>query len=163
MKKLLLQLPVWMLIGAILMLGGCVTTGATSPETFDAMVKETWEKYSAAMIAGDADNWIKLWDDKGVQLPPDKPMVNGKAAIKKAIQGFFTVLKVETFVIHISKTFVDHEFGFAYGNYTYTLVPKAGGEKIFGDGKYETIFRKQPDGSWKIFRDCFNSNIPPAQ
>ncbi len=161
MKKTLSQITVLIIVGVIFVLAGCATMGATSPETFEATIKATWEKYSAAMIAGDADNWIKLWDDNGVQLPPNAPMVDGKAAIKKRIQGFFAAMKVETFVIRISKTFVDHKFGFAYGNYTFTLVPRAGGEKIFGDGKYETIFRKQPDGSWKIFRDCFNSNVPP--
>lgn len=27
-------------------------------------------------------------------------------------------------------------------------------------GKYLTVFRKQADGSWKIFRDCFNLDVP---
>jgi ketosteroid isomerase-like protein len=27
--------------------------------------------------------------------------------------------------------------------------------------KYLTIYRRQPDGSWKIYRDISNSNEPP--
>jgi ketosteroid isomerase-like protein len=27
-------------------------------------------------------------------------------------------------------------------------------------GKYVTIWRKQPDGSWKVVEDMFNSDIP---
>jgi len=25
----------------------------------------------------------------------------------------------------------------------------------------ETHTKRPPDGSWKIYRDCFNSNVPP--
>ena len=30
------------------------------------------------------------------------------------------------------------------------------GEKV--DGKFLTIFRRQDDGSWRIYRDAFNMN-----
>jgi ketosteroid isomerase-like protein len=52
-------------------------------------------------------------------------------------------------------------FGFARGTYSALLVPKAGGEEIPIDGKYLTIFKKQADGTWKIYRDAFNSSVPP--
>jgi ketosteroid isomerase-like protein len=136
--------------------------GKANPETFAAYVESTWEGYSAYMISENADGWIELWDDDGVQLPPGAPMVIGKAAIKRAVDASYEALDWQEFVIQISGTFVDHELGFAYGNYTFTAQPRSGGPKILGDGKYETIFRKQSDGSWKIFRDCFNSNVPPA-
>jgi ketosteroid isomerase-like protein len=50
---------------------------------------------------------------------------------------------------------------FARGMYSATLVPKAGGAQIPIDGKFLTILARQPDGSWKIWRDIFNSNQPP--
>ena len=31
------------------------------------------------------------------------------------------------------------------------------------DGKYLTILKKQPDGSWKIHRGAFNSNVSAGQ
>jgi ketosteroid isomerase-like protein len=36
----------------------------------------------------------------------------------------------------------------------------AGGKEARVDGKFLTIFKKQSDGSCKIYRDCFNSNTP---
>jgi len=30
-------------------------------------------------------------------------------------------------------------------------------------GKYLTVFRKQPDGSWKAVADMINSDLPLAQ
>jgi ketosteroid isomerase-like protein len=55
---------------------------------------------------------------------------------------------------------VSGNLGFARCTYTLSMVPKAGGETIEYDGKALTILEKQADGSWKIARDCFNSNVP---
>jgi ketosteroid isomerase-like protein len=117
-------------------------------------------KYSNLWMAGDIDNWIKLWDDGGVQLPPNAPMKMNVAEIAKSSKEARAAYRWTTFAIKIIGTFVDQTYGFVYGNYTYTFVPRAGGAEAKGDGKYETIFKKQADGSWKIFRDCFNSNVP---
>jgi len=42
------------------------------------------------------------------------------------------------------------------------MTPKAGGETIHAmpDAKALTLYERQPDGSWKIVYDCFNSNLP---
>ncbi|MEZ4715137.1 MAG: DUF4440 domain-containing protein [Caldilineaceae bacterium] len=38
--------------------------------------------------------------------------------------------------------------------------PKAGGDDVYIDGKYMSVLMRQPDGSWKLYRDIFNSNVP---
>ena len=154
------RLPAWGVLAALVLLTGCATTGKANPDEFAAFVRSTWEKYSAYMVREDAESWITLWDEEGVQLPPGAPMVVGRPAIRKAIDASYGAMNWEAFAIQISGTFVDHDLGFAYGNYKFTVQPRAGGPKVFGDGKYETIFRRQADGSWRIFRDCFNSNVP---
>ena len=161
MKKTWVFLAVAVLVTSLLGLVGCSTMPKASPEAFEKAVKATWDRYSATLLAGDLDGWIALWDEGGVQLPPNAPMNVGVPAIKKGMAATFAAVTFEKFAIAISGTFVDHEYGFVYGNYTYTLAPKVGGAKIPGDGKYETILKRQPDGSWKIFRDCFNSNLVP--
>jgi ketosteroid isomerase-like protein len=52
-------------------------------------------------------------------------------------------------------------YGLARGIYTWTWTPKDGGAKADYDGKFMTLFKKQANGSWKIYRDSFNSNLPP--
>jgi ketosteroid isomerase-like protein len=161
MKRAWAFLTVVVLLTSLLGLVGCSTMPKATPEAFGKAVNAIWEKYSASLLAGDINGWIALWDEGGVQLPPNAPMNVGVPAIKKSMMNTFAAVKFEKFAITISGTFVDHEYGFVYGNYTYTLTPKAGGAKILGDGKYETILKRQRDGSWKIFRDCFNSNLAP--
>jgi ketosteroid isomerase-like protein len=161
MKKAWVSLAVAVLATGLFGLVGCSTRPKATPEAFEKAVNAIWEKYSATLLAGDINGWIALWDEGGVQLPPNAPMNVGIPAIKKSMMATFAAVKFEKFAIAISGTFVDHKYGFVYGNYTYTLAPKAGGVKILGDGKYETILKRQPDGSWRIFRDCFNSNLAP--
>ncbi|MEE8586821.1 MAG: hypothetical protein V3T83_18425 [Acidobacteriota bacterium] len=53
------------------------------------------------------------------------------------------------------------DWAFDRGTYTITLTPKAGGEPVFEDeAKYLTITKRQPDGSWKIYRTISNSDRP---
>ena len=53
------------------------------------------------------------------------------------------------------------DWAFKRGTYTMSYKLKSGGETAFADGKFLTINKQQKDGSWKIYCDCFNSNVPP--
>jgi len=163
MKKSLLQFFVCMLMGVVLLLAGPATAGkAADVEAFKAAVQDTMDKYSIAMNAENSDLWILLWDENGMQMPPGAPAVVGKPAIEKGIRGSHQALDWEEFTINLEEVQVAGDWGFARGTYSASITPKAGGETAFLDGKYLTIFKRQPDGSWKIFRDCFNSNVPPG-
>lgn len=48
------------------------------------------------------------------------------------------------------------DWAFSRGNYTATQTVQ--GNTVEVDGKFMTIFRRQDDGQWKIYRDIFNSN-----
>ena len=151
-------------MGVALLLAGSATTGnAADVEAFRAAVQDTFDKYSAAMNAEDSDVWILSWDENGIQMPPGAPAVVGKPAIEKMIRGVHQALDWEKFTIRLEEVQVGGDWGYARGTYSASITPKAGGETAFIDGKYLTILKRQPDGSWKIFRDCFNSNVPPSE
>ena len=67
---------------------------------FEATVLDTWVTYSATVNAGDVDGWIALWDDDGVQMPPNAPAVHGKPAIREAATGMFQAADFEEFTIN---------------------------------------------------------------
>jgi len=150
-------------MGVILLLAGPATAEkAADVEAFKAAVEDTWDKYSIAMNAENPDLWISLWDENGIQMPPGAPAVVGRPAIEKGIHESYQALDWEEFTINLEEVRVAGDWGFARGTYSASITPRAGGETAFLDGKYLTILKRQPDGSWKIFRDCFNSNVPPG-
>ncbi len=67
----------------------------------------------------------------------------GKAAIRTSEMPLFAAFTFETFVISVARTCVDHDLGVAYGACTCTLAPKAGGDKMKVDAKFETLFKRQ--------------------
>ena len=133
----------------------------TENEAFRAAVEEIFATYSAANMNGDADLYISLWDENGIQMGPNKPAVFGKSTIGEGKRKMLQKTEYESQIIKVEEVQVAGDWGFARGTFTGSVKPKAGGATTNVDGKYLTIFKKQADGSWKIFRDCFNFNVPP--
>ncbi|MCB0257147.1 MAG: nuclear transport factor 2 family protein, partial [Anaerolineae bacterium] len=121
-------------------------------------INAVWREYEASQLAGDPDRWIALWAEDGVQMPPGSPPVVGKAAIDTRDREDLAVNEYSEFTIENEEVEVSGDLAFARGTFKVTVAAKSGGEPMHFEGKYTTIFRQQPDGTWKIYRDTFNSN-----
>jgi uncharacterized protein (TIGR02246 family) len=137
-----------------------VAAPETNVDAVTEAVMAIWDEYEASLLAGDADRWIALWAEDGVQLPPGAPAVNGKEAIYAGIVSDLDAYEYTEFVITPEELSVNGDFAISRGVYKVTFVAKAGGDPMQVDGKYMTFIRQQPDGTWKIYRDIFNSNVP---
>jgi uncharacterized protein (TIGR02246 family) len=130
-------------------------------EEVTAAVEAIWREYEASLLAGDVDRWIAQWMEDGVQMPPDTPPRVGTETIYPAVSGFLGAFEYTDFVIDNEEVEADGALAFARGVYAATFAAKEGGESVDVEGKYMTILRRQPDGTWKLYRDIFNSNVPP--
>lgn len=154
-------------LACMILLAACTSQQQSTPEeqidstaVADA-VEGIWQEYAASLNAGDLDRWLSLWTDDGIQMPPGESLVVGKDRIRKRNQGF---LDRYEFDMNISNQEIETAGDWAYsrGVYKATLTAKSGGDVIYVDGKYMTILKRQSDGSWKIHRDIFNSNVAPS-
>ena len=134
------------------------SVGKDDTDAFEAYVLQTWEQYSKYMNEGNVYDWLDLWDANGVQLAPGDPAFEGIAAITKSITAQHATSDFEEFKIMNEEVEVHGDLGFARGNYSFAATPKDGGDRMQFKGKYLTIFKRQDDGSWLIYRDCFNPN-----
>jgi uncharacterized protein (TIGR02246 family) len=121
-----------------------------------------WQEYATSLNEGDLERWLELWTEDGVQMPPNEPAIVGIDKIRARNEA---ALDRFTFDMGISNQEVETAGDWAYsrGTYKATLMPKGGGRPIVMDGKYMTILARQRDGSWKIHRDIFNSNVAPPR
>jgi uncharacterized protein (TIGR02246 family) len=128
-------------------------------------IKEMLDRYAAITNAGDWDLWISLWADDGVQMPPDDPARIGKEQIRAGMKPLFDQMDIDIAIHSIEDARIYGDLGFTRCTYTLKATPKAGGETItvMPDGKALTLYGRQPDGSWRIVYDCFNSNTAPEQ
>jgi uncharacterized protein (TIGR02246 family) len=129
-----------------------------------AAIKETLNQYAVGVNTGDLDRWISLWADDGVQMPPDTPSRVGKEQIREGMKPAFDQMDLDITIHSIEEAKVYGDLGLTRCSYTLKMTPKAGGETITAmpNGKALTLVRRQPDGSWKIAYDSFNSNVPPT-
>ena len=155
-----------LLLLAALLLSACQPVVAQpqappSQEEVTAAVNAIWDEYEASVIAGDVDRWIAQWTDDGVQMPPNEPLVEGKELIYARVGANMAAGPTDEFVITPLETTSAGDWAYSRGVYT-VAFPLGDGEQGFLDGKFMTILQRQPDGTWKIHRDIFNSNVPPA-
>lgn len=148
------------LLVPVLCLAGCASDPPAAQGGDEAAIKAVFERYVSTLVHNDADGWMALWDEGGVQLPPNESMHVGKAAIRDAnYDGIkMNTAKMEMFIDTQEVLVFKDGYAVARGVYGWKMTPLDGGAVMDYDGKFMTIFRKQADGSWRIFRDCFNSN-----
>jgi uncharacterized protein (TIGR02246 family) len=148
--------------GLILLIStGCSSKTETNTDADVAAINEIWKSYSSSLNDGDIDSWLSLWTEDGVQMPPDEAPVVGKDQLRQRNGGALDLFVVDIEITN-EEVEVDGSLAFSRGHYVATFSPKDGAQPIPVDGKFMTILKRQTDGSWKIHRDIFNSNVAPG-
>ncbi len=134
-------------------------------KSFEADV-EAIKRVNADLIAafnnGDANAAVALAMDDAVDLPPNRPAVIGKEAIRSFVQSDFDQFTWD-FTDQIVEVQVGGDLAVVWTNYMVTLTPKHGGEPIESSGKWLKVLNRQTDGSWKFSRNIWNSDNPPPK
>jgi ketosteroid isomerase-like protein len=110
-------------------------------------ILEIWSTYTEARVAGDAETWLSLWDEEGMRLPPGAPAVDFATFAPGTPERF--AKPPASMEIKSEEIVVTDDWAFSRGNFTVNDAL---------EGKFLTIFRRQDDGSWRIYRDAFNFN-----
>ncbi len=114
-----------------------------------------------AVNAGDVHANLATFAEDIVYLPPDAPPLQGKEALAALIRA-----GVESFAARIEmvpeETTIAGEWAFQWGTIKGVLQSHEGGDGVSLDGKWLYIYQRQTDGTWKIARDIYNSNVPPT-
>lgn len=130
--------------GASLVLPSLAASDTISDEK---AILEIWSTYASAVVAGDADTWVALWDEGGIQMPPGVP------AREYAVFAPDTPRRFENppsaMEINSEEIVVTDDWAYSRGNFSVNNAI---------EGKFLTILRRQDDGSWRIYRDSFSMN-----
>lgn len=122
-------------------------------------IMRVWRSYERGINEADLDLWISLWDEEGIQFPPDEAMHRGKAEIRAANVDLFPMLEMRM-GISPQEIAVLGDYAYSSGSYVFDFSERGSGAWTHVDGKFLTIMRRQADGSWKLWRDCFNYDPP---
>ena len=157
MKKLTVSVLIGLVAVAVLFLPGCSSMSKERSEEDVEAIRVIWRIYSGARVAGDAEFWLSLWDEEGIQMPPGAP-ARSKEVLDKVVPGAFASGSVSSMNIYPEEINVVGSWAYTRGTYDSERVVE--GKTVRVDGKFLTILKRQSDGTWRIYRDCFNSNVP---
>jgi uncharacterized protein (TIGR02246 family) len=110
-------------------------------------------EWIAGQKAGNADRMASLFDSDGSQFGGKGKVTRGRKAIHdRFADGFKTNGPALDFTITTLEVWLVDDLAYESGNYTVKLQPK-GKDAASYAGKYVTIWKRQRDGSWRIWVD----------
>jgi ketosteroid isomerase-like protein len=119
------------------------------------------ERYVGAINDGDVETLSSLTTDGHIMLMPNRPPLVGKAPNVAALRSLFEGFEIDETWTPV-ETEIDGDLAYQRGTFTVVSTPKAGGAASTTSGSFLRIYRRQPDGEWRMTRDMFNGDAPPA-
>jgi ketosteroid isomerase-like protein len=132
-----------------------LVSGLTSEER--SAVEEAADQYLAAMNSADWAGVAHSFSERGVRIPPNEEPHEGREAIERWLGGIEELTSYE-----LTRDTVDGADGIAYvrGRYAITLRPIGAPVPISDQGDFLEIWRKEPDGAWRIIEAIWNTRLP---
>jgi uncharacterized protein (TIGR02246 family) len=139
-------------------IAGCANAPPAFTDADRAAIRANIGSFTAAINRRDYATAAAVYADDGLIMPPNAAIAQGPAAIRQQLESFEIPVKFTQPVVE-----VEGEGGLAYarGTANLTLIPPGARTAMSDTAKIITVWRKQPDGSWKVIRAIWNSNIPP--
>jgi len=135
---------------------GCAASPAHA-ESLRAAIEAANAQFMAAMAKGDAARLATLYAADGHVMPPGSEPIVGREAIQRywqaALSSGIAAIDLKTVEV-LGEGSIVSEVG------TYELRDKAG--KSLDRGKYIVVWRQEA-GQWRLLRDMFSTNLPPAK
>lgn len=147
-------------LAVLLMLAMAGCAQRVDVEAEEAAIRQTAVEWMNAANAKDVDRIVGLYTGDASLFPPNAPLVAGKEAFGTVwsemveAPGFSTSLR--TTKVEISRS---GELAYAAGTYEDTRNDPEG-NPVPDRGKWVVVLKKQPDGTWKIVADIWNSDEP---
>ena len=158
------------LVAVILLLGlGCTAAVETSGQDIDleaerALLLETDRTQAEAYSTSETplDTIFASFAEDARVLAPGIPMAEGWEASRAV---FAKLEALPGYSLEYSPAMADvggaADLGYTIGTY-HMKLPGSDGSIAEIDGKYLTIWKRQPDGNWKVAVDMFNTDGPPV-
>lgn len=152
-----------LLLIALLIFSGCMSTtpGVQDDSASRRRIEEGVAAWTAAVNRGDMSAVADLYTDDAVLMPANGAAVRGREAVRTFFVQALGSMSPRDVKLWSDEIEVCGETAYEVGRYQMTLQPP-GAAAMNDRGKYIVIWKRQSDGSWKIARDIFNSDLAPA-
>jgi ketosteroid isomerase-like protein len=136
--------------------------GATQDATLQAGVDSAANRLLAALRSDNPDSLVALLADDVVIMPPNEPVLKGKAAVRTWYEKLVGQMRTSSLSITDREVLIGGDYATEVAGFEWTLVPVAGGKPLVDRGSYMQVWQRPPDGRWLFSREVWNSSVPPA-
>jgi uncharacterized protein (TIGR02246 family) len=121
----------------------------------EAAIRAATREWNAAEAAKDLEKCVSFYADNGERFATGSPVIRGAAALRTEWQKYLST--PGTFQWSTSKVEISNSGDLAYetGRFVLKTVDK-NGQPTTTNGKYVCVWKKQPDGKWKVVADIDN-------
>lgn len=125
-----------------------------------AAIDKGHETFMAAMNADNTDALLAPLAADAVFMPPNEATLVGTAAIRRWHETAVKQAKTLGATVPNREVILVGDWAIESGNFTWRVQLAAGGAPVEDKGKFVAIWHRQPDGSWRVQRDIWNSSLP---
>ena len=118
------------------------------------------KKFMEDVNRGDAAAGAAAYTDDAIVMPPNHSPLEGKQAIEKYLAEIGSQLQATNFQLSILEVDVQGDTTIVRGTYSSSFTVPGTDAPIEDRGKTLNVWKRQADGSWKLHRDIWNSNMP---
>jgi ketosteroid isomerase-like protein len=152
-RVVVLALGLMALLGVVT----CGTQATDGPTEADrATIRDAVQAQLAAAKAGDSAAWAAWFTDDAIVLRPHGEAVEGRSAIQTWLAALPPISEFRAEVLEI-----EGQRELLVSRSAYSLAMTLPNAIMFRDeGKGIQVYRRQADGTWKVWREIYNSDLP---
>lgn len=129
-------------------------------QSAQAGIEAALVEFAEAFNSKDAAAVAAHYTEDAAVLPPDAARVDGRENIEKFWRGAMDAGLTD---LALKAVEVEESGDLAYEVGTFTFkAPGEGGALAEAAGKYIVIWKKEPDGAWRLHRDIWNGDPAKA-
>jgi len=140
----------FVLVAVMLLATASLVAADLGPESVD----QAWLK---AAKANDLERLVACYAPDAVMYPPDTLIAQGKDAIRADYKGLLDTMTIRDATVSDTHYETHGDTAIARGQFTLTMVPKAGGDPITMKGRFVEVCRKI-GGKWLYVID--HASVP---
>ena len=116
-------------------------------------IRELIAEWQSATAAGDLGRILPLMAEDVVFLVAEHPPMRGRDAFATVFNMALQHIRIESEAT-VQEIQVAGNFAYSCTHLRVTMTPLQGGAPMRRSGYTLTLFRKEPDGRWVLFRDA---------
>lgn len=146
-------------LAALTFLAGCAAEQAPPPPDADVLL-EADRAFDASVAEGGSRAWVEWFAPDGRMVQPGVGLIQGHDDISAAMVRLDDPSVSLRWMPDYAEIAASGDLGWTTGTYVSRRVG-ADGDTVDGQGRYVSIWRLQPDGSWRVAMDLGNPTGPP--